>query len=104
MDNEGISCIAVGDMLKKRLEEYTDALSSGVNKATLDRMEDEIDKIEAVHEKCVAMGDVTDVGTSHTDDASSIVVDEAEGEDTIDEHVDSVDDWSRRAFDEEEGN
>lgn len=68
---ESISCIAVGDMLKKRLGEYTDALASGADKATLTRMEDDIDRIEAVHDKCVDMGNVTDV------DPSSIIVDEA---------------------------
>ena len=73
--NEGsISCIAVDDMLKKRLEEYTDALTNGADDATMDRMEDEIDRIEAVHEKCIADGDVTEIGTSR------IVVDESEGE------------------------
>lgn len=82
MDNESkgtISCIAVGDMLKNRLKEYTDAISSGVDEAILARMEDEIDKIEAVHDKCVEMGDVTDV------DAPGDVVDEAEGEGSVGE-------------------
>lgn len=96
-DTGTISCIAVGDMLKNRLEEYTNALSSGADKDTLARMEADIDKIEAVHNKCVEGGNVTDVGTA--DD----VVDEAEDGDSFEE-VDSVDDWSRRVFEEDEEN
>lgn len=80
MDKEGISCIAVGDMLKKKLRDYTDALAGGASESALAIMEDDIDRIEAVHEKCVAMGDVTDIGSQRSD-SSSIVVDEAEGED-----------------------
>lgn len=103
-ETESISCIAVGDMLRKRLEEYTEALASGVDKSTLDSMENDIDRIEAVHNKCVADGDVTDIGTSHAEDVSSIVVDDAEGEGDVGDSVDSIDDWSRRVFDEEDGN
>ena len=74
-ENEGsISCIAVGDMLKKRLQEYTDTLASGADETTVARMEDEIDRIEAVHDKCVEMGNVTNV------DTPSNVADESEGE------------------------
>jgi len=61
-DNGSISCIAVGDMLKRKLVSYTDALASGASDDDLAAMGDEIDKIEAVHDKCVAMGDVTDIG------------------------------------------
>ena len=96
-DTGTISCIAVGDMLKNRLEEYTNALSSGADKDTLARMEADIDKIEAVHEKCVEMGNVTDVSTT------SNVVDDAEGEDSVG-YVDSTDDWSKRVFEEDEEN
>lgn len=100
MDNtESISCIAVGDMLKKRLQEYTEALAIGVDKATLTSMEDDIDKIEAVHDKCVADGDVTDIGTSHVDDTSSIVVDEAEGEGDVDYHIDEGEFGDEEIFD-----
>lgn len=100
MEKQGISCIAVGDMLKKRLEEYTEALSSGADKATLASMEDDIDKIEAVHDKCVAAGDVTDIGTSRTVDSSSIVVDEAEGEDGVETYTN----YGDINVEEEEGN
>ena len=93
MENEGsISCIAVGDILRKRLEEYTDALSSGVDSSTLARMEDDIDKIEAVHNKCIEGGNITDV------DTSSIGVDDAEEEDIAGDYIDG--DY----LDEEDGN
>ena len=81
-ENGSISCIAVGDMLKRKLVSYTDALASGASKDDLDAMGDEIDKIEAVHDKCVAMGDVTDIG-SHGDNVNeeeSDVSIEGEGE------------------------
>jgi hypothetical protein len=67
MENEetgSISCIAVGDMLKRKLVLYTDALSNGASDSVISAIGDEIDKIEAVHEKCIAMGDVTDIGNN----------------------------------------
>lgn len=94
MDNEGISCIAVGDMLRNRLEKYSEALAGGADDVTLKRMEDDIDKIEAVHNKCNEMGNVTDV------DTSSIVVDEAEGEESIGSSIDE----GEFSVEEEEGN
>ena len=94
MDNEGISCIAVGDMLRKRLEQYTEALAGGADEVTLRHMEDDIDKIEAVHNKCNEMGNVTDV------DTSSNVVDEAEDGDSVGSSIDE----GEFSVEEEDGN
>ena len=97
-DSGSISCIAVGDMLKRKLVSYTDALASGASKDDLDAMGDEIDKIEAVHNKCVAMGDVTDIG-SHGDNVT-----EEESGSSIEEESDVYAGDEGDMFEEDEEN
>ena len=101
MDNENtgsISCIAVGDMLKKKLVSYTDALANGASERDLAVMGDEIDNKEAVHDKCVAMGDVTDIG-SHGDNVT-----EEESGSSIEEESDVYAGDEGDMFEEDEEN
>lgn len=54
MDNneETTSCIAVGNMLRGKLEDYKDALSSGADSDVIEKMEKDIDVIEKVYDEC----------------------------------------------------
>ena len=56
MDNtnkeETIACMAVGDMLGRRIEEYKDALASGADGDVIDKMGEEIEAIEKVYDSC----------------------------------------------------
>ena len=54
MDNnkETISCIAVGNMLRDKLEDYKDALSGGADSDVIEKMEKDIDVIEKVYDEC----------------------------------------------------
>ena len=97
-DNGSISCIAVGDMLKRKLVSYTDALASGASDDDLAAMGDEIDKIEAVRNKCVAMGDVTDIGI-HGDN-----VNEEESGGSIEEESNVSVEGEGEMFEEEDAN
>ena len=69
---ETIQCAAVGAMLDKRLEEYKDALASGAEDGVITKMEQELDAIESVHDKCkdVVNEDIAD------DDIGDMDIDE----------------------------
>lgn len=63
---ETISCMAVGDMLDSKLEDYKDALAGGADDDVIEKMGKEIDAIEAVYDKCKTRDDDSSIGDGDT--------------------------------------
>ena len=82
MDNtnkeETIACMAVGDMLGRRIEEYKDALASGADGDVIDKMGEEIEAIEKVYDSCKTAGSdyIKEANSGNKNEVKEVVSDE----------------------------